>query len=103
MSAADEDVVNLTGPADASRIDIPIPPTVITYPEGDKLDGTDALAITWARPTRVVLVAGPANSGKTTLLSCLYERFHFGMFAGFRFAGSKTLVGFEKRCFHARR
>jgi len=73
------------------------------FPSGEALIGNGALAVTRAAPARVIVVAGPANSGKTTLLATLYERFHFGLFGGYLFAGSRTLVGFERRCHLARR
>lgn len=73
------------------------------YPAGEHLEGDDALAVTRARPSRVVLLAGPPNCGKTTLVASLYERFHAGPFAGYLFAGSRTLVGLEQRCHFARR
>jgi hypothetical protein len=48
--------------------------------------------------TRVVLFAGPIASGKTTLITSLYEAFRAGEFADCLFAGSRTLLGFEQRC-----
>jgi hypothetical protein len=45
----------------------------------------------------VILFAGAAECGKTTLLAGLYLLFHKKPFAGYAFAGSRTLVGFEKR------
>jgi hypothetical protein len=58
--------------------------------------------ITCNKLTTVVLVAGTAESGKTTLLAALYLMFRKKPFAGYLFAGSRTLVGFEKRV-HASR
>ncbi len=59
--------------------------------------------VTCAAPTRVIVIAGPARSGKTTLVASLYELFHAGPLSGFLFAGSRTLVGFERRCYLSRR
>jgi len=48
------------------------------------------------RECRVVLVAGDANAGKTTLLVELWARFLTGAFRGRRFAGSRTLEAFSR-------
>jgi len=48
--------------------------------------------------TRFIVLAGAADSGKTTLLTSLYESFQWGSFAGYVFAGSQTLPGLERRC-----
>jgi hypothetical protein len=50
----------------------------------------------------VILFAGTADSGKTTLLSSLYLLLHKGPLAHYMFAGSLTLVGFEKRVHNCR-
>ena len=75
---------------------------VVRFPEGDHLTGPDAERIVRASPTCVVVVAGAADSGKTTLVADLYGLFQRGPFAGLLFAGSQTLPGFEKRCHLAR-
>lgn len=68
----------------------------------------DALSITECSPvlrrdrTSVVLVAGPNDSGKTTLAAALYEHFLHADRGPCAFAGSDTLYGFEQRCFLAR-
>jgi hypothetical protein len=80
---------------------VPEPP-YISLPGGDALVIDDARAITRASAARVVVIAGAAESGKTNILSSLYELFNAGSVAGCRFAGSKTLLGFERRC-HASR
>lgn len=51
---------------------------------------------------RVIVLAGEAESGKTTFLRAVYESFQRGPFAGYCFAGSRTLVGFEQRAFYGR-
>ena len=77
--------------------------TAYHYPPGEALTAEEALELTRAVPVCVVVLAGPANSGKTTLLASLYEQFHYGPVGGFLFAGSRTLVGFERRCHLSRR
>jgi len=51
----------------------------------------------------VVVFAGFFKSGKTTLISSIYEMFQNFSFAEYMFAGSKTLAGFESRCFWSRK
>jgi hypothetical protein len=70
--------------------------------EGYRLDSGGANEITTRAPTNVILFAGTAESGKTTLLATLYLLFQKGPFASFSFAGSRTLVGFEQRVHNAR-
>ena len=42
------------------------------------------------------------ESGKTTLLTSMYESFQDAPFGGYEFAGSATLPGFEQRCHEGR-
>jgi hypothetical protein len=67
---------------------------------GYRIGGADE--ITTADLTKVILVAGTAESGKTTLLATVYLMFHIGPFAGYSFAGSNTLIGFEERAHPSR-
>ena len=69
---------------------------------GEDLDLAAARKITRGHMARVVVIAGEPDSGKTTLLACLNDLFQAGPYAGYLFAGSRTLVGFERRCFKAR-
>lgn len=64
---------------------------------GTELDFQEALDITRKALTRVIVLAGAADSGKTTLIASLYEKFLRGSLANYSFAGSKTLLGFDKR------
>jgi hypothetical protein len=52
--------------------------------------------------TPIVFLAGDVKSGKTTLLGSIEDAFQFGPLAGYNFAWSETLVGFEERCFESR-
>lgn len=70
--------------------------------DGGALDAEAAASVMREAITRVIVVAGPADSGKTTLVASLYEQFQSGSFGGFLFGGSRTLIGFEHRCFEAR-
>jgi hypothetical protein len=75
---------------------------MIQFPDGDYLAADEAGKVVRASPTSVVVVAGVVDSGKTTLVAGLYGLFHKGPFAGYIFAGSRTLPGFERRCHLAR-
>ena len=66
----------------------------LTLEEGHRLTGE--------RMANVVVLMGMVKSGKTTVLAEIYERFCKGPFAGHLFAGSKTIMGFERICFLSR-
>ncbi len=71
----------------------------VELPRSVDLDPTSAARITAARLTRVVVIGAPSGCGKTSLLTGLYERFlRVPAFGEYCFAGSETLVGFERRC-----
>jgi hypothetical protein len=74
----------------------------IAIGNGDYLDDQAAAAIARTRRSQLIVLAGGEGSGKTTLLASLYELFQQGPFAGYWFAGSSTLPGFERRCHLAR-
>lgn len=71
-------------------------------PSGAILDFPQADRIMRAEPTRIILLAGPRDSGKTTLALSFYEQFRKGPFHGLNFAGSETLVDFERLCHQSR-
>lgn len=50
----------------------------------------------------LVAIIGERSSGKTTLITAIYEKFQRGRFGGFAFANSRTLAGFERRYFTSR-
>jgi hypothetical protein len=77
-------------------------PKTISFREGEFLTAAEGGEVVRASPSSIVVVAGMARSGKTTLVGELYGLFHKGPFAGFRFSGSRTLPGFERRCHLAR-
>jgi hypothetical protein len=70
----------------------------IDLPSGSDFTPETSTHITAANLTRVILVAGEADTGKTTLLASLYEKFNERPFAGYLFAGSESLTGWERRC-----
>jgi len=75
----------------------------ITLPRVVEFTAETGYRVTSAAPTRVLVVAGLNDSGKTTLVASVYEAFlRYPAFAGYCFAGSETLLGFERRCHFAR-
>lgn len=73
-------------------------PDFIDLFSGAVLGATDAEVITLRSRAHLVVFAGAEGSGKTTVLASIYERLNQGTFAGFRFAGSRSLLGFEEIC-----
>lgn len=77
--------------------------TYVALPLQYHLDSQTIRGVMARGPTRIVILAGLHKSGKTTLVASLYEAFlRKPSFAGFLFAGSETLLGFEQRCHFAR-
>src|SRR6266478_9212034 len=75
---------------------------LINLPTGKELDNLEAANLQVARPVRLVVVAGPIESGKTTLIASLYELFQWSRVSDYLFAGSNTLAGFEQKCYLSR-
>ncbi len=75
-----------------------VPAFIDLYP-GNELTSEDAEAVTLRSPAHLVVFAGAAASGKTTVLASIYERLNEGQFAGLYFAGSRSLLGFEQICY----
>jgi Double-GTPase 2 len=69
----------------------------IKLPRGDLLSIEEADELLRWKPAMVVAVIGERKSGKTTLITEIYERFLRGPFAGQLFSYSQTLLGFEKK------
>jgi hypothetical protein len=73
-------------------------PEFIELFSGVALSAADAEVITLRSRTHLVVFAGAEGSGKTTVLTSIYERLNLGAFAGLKFAGSRSLLGFEEIC-----
>lgn len=69
---------------------------------GEALNAREATDVACGSHTRRVVIGGRSDSGKTTLIASIYERFNKAPFAGYLFAGSDTLIGFERICHHSR-
>lgn len=88
--------------AEAAAANAPVEelaPAFIDVYAGNELSSEDADAVTLRSPAHLVVFAGASESGKTTVLASLYERLSDGPFAGFQFAGSRSLLGFERICY----
>ena len=75
---------------------------VVELRVGDALTRSEASQIMGSSRTQMLVIAGAVESGKTTLIASLFHLFQKGPFAGYCFAGSHTLVGFDMRCHMAR-
>jgi hypothetical protein len=70
--------------------------------DGEELTDNGLGEITSEVDGKLVLLLGEPSSGKTTLFASLFDQFQKGPVADYLFAGSKTQIGFEKRCHFAR-
>jgi len=68
-------------------------------PSGEALLSEEVETFLLWRPAVFVTIIGDSYSGKTTMICSLYDRLLRGEFCNFSFAGSRTLVAFEK-CLH---
>jgi hypothetical protein len=74
----------------------------VKLPRCDLLSIEEADELLRWRPAMLVAVVGERKSGKTTLITEIYERFLRGPFAGQSFSYSQTLLGFEKKSYRSR-
>jgi hypothetical protein len=97
------DTISLENVLEVHPITEYIDADIINLPRGKELTEIDAVALSSSRPVEWIVLAGAVDSGKTTLLTSLYELFQLGRVAGHSFAGSLSLPAFEERCHLARR
>jgi len=71
-------------------------------PAGQPLSATQASEVLREIHAPIVMLAGAAKAGKTTLIASIHDAFQRGPFAGYLASGSHTLMGFEERCFDSR-
>jgi hypothetical protein len=88
--------------AEASELQQTIEPIRIPLPSGEALTQAEVDQFLLWRSARFVTIVGDFDSGKTTLICALYDKFLRGSFAGHLFGGSRTLVGLEKKSHHSR-
>jgi hypothetical protein len=91
---------------DAEETDSTVPSLVaeawISLPDGYELTFDSTGLITRASEAKVVVLAGEPDAGKTTLVTCIFEHFSKGMYAGQRVAWSETVLAFERICYRSR-
>lgn len=72
-------------------------------PDGEALYLSQSAPLFGHRMTRLIVILGAYDSGKTTLLVEIFAQFlKHAEFEGFLFSESKTLMGFERRAFLSR-
>lgn len=105
-SASDEDASEEEIDADIEDEEQtpPVPTAVLMHSlsDGEELDMQGASEVMRAAPTRLIILAGDTDIGKSTLLACLNQCFQRGPYAGYLFARSRTLVAFERICHESR-
>lgn len=75
---------------------------LVPLPSGDGLTPAEVDEFLRWRPARFVTIVGDRESGKTTLVCAIYNRFLRGPFAGYMLAGSRTFVALETRSHYSR-
>ncbi|MFW3165054.1 hypothetical protein WBQ28_11140 [Pseudomonas syringae pv. syringae] len=78
------------------------PETTIALASGEALDRDDASVLQRRNVSRSIGLIAPNDAGKTSLIAGVFDLFQMGSIAGAQFAGSSTLIGFEKVCHLAR-
>lgn len=71
------------------------------YP-GAAVSVSELKIITSAYDCNKIIILGESDSGKTTLLGYIFDRFQKGPFEDIYFSGSLTLRGFDERCHYSR-
>lgn len=78
------------------------PEPTILLASGEALDREKTSMLQRRNVSRSIGLIGPNDSGKTSLISGVYDLLQEGAVSGAAFAGSSTLIGFEKVCHLAR-
>jgi hypothetical protein len=74
----------------------------VSLPSGNALTPDEVSQFLQWRAATFVAIIGDRDSGKTTLICALYDRFLRCVFGELGFAGSRTLVALEQLLHHAR-
>jgi len=75
---------------------------IIKIASGDDLTAETFEKLTYEVPTKLILLIGEPDCGKSTLFASIFDRFQKGNFGQYSFAGTETPIGFERRAHHAR-
>ncbi|MFT3686380.1 MAG: hypothetical protein QM783_15910 [Phycisphaerales bacterium] len=92
----------MTTPAVSPNTPAATAPPTFPLHTGKGLTVAETSTVLGRSPAHVVIIAGEAESGKSTLLATLYEQYVHGAFGGFQFAGSLTLQAFDERAHDSR-
>ena len=68
----------------------------------EHLSVTEASTLLKARYTPIIAFIGTPGAGKTSLIAEVYDAFQYGTYESFAFAGSRTLMAFERICHKVR-
>jgi hypothetical protein len=69
----------------------------IAIPSSESLTTEDVTAFMCSQPATIIVLLGDRDSGKSTLICSIYDRFLHGSFAGFDSCGIRTITGLERR------
>lgn len=69
---------------------------------GEALSCNEIYRIAAKESTKMIVLVGPAGSGKTTIETSIYQLFQNNPVGKLYFAGSSTLQGYEQRSFYTR-
>ena len=72
--------------------------SIFSINSGDALSAADGSIVLKSKRASVVALVGQAEAGKTSLIGEVYDAFQYGQYETLRFAGSRTLIAFEKIC-----
>lgn len=97
-------VLSIDDIPEADDTEVPSEPSesTVALASGETLRREDASNLQRRYISRSVGLIGPADSGKTSLIAGVFDLFQTAPLSGASFAGSSTLIGFEKVCHLAR-
>lgn len=97
------DIAEADDTAAAGEVAVSQPPELpLALSPGEALNRQDASKLQGRRISRSIGVIGPHDSGKTSLIAGIFDLLQEGPLSGISFAGSWSLVGFERICHLAR-
>ncbi|MES2280189.1 MAG: hypothetical protein V4542_02140 [Pseudomonadota bacterium] len=99
-TAPDQEEEQTGAEDEAEEHEASVPRTRLASGEPLTIDQAGKLLL--KKSARFIAIVGELDSGKTTLIGSLYEKFLRGSYAGYRAGGSRTLVGLEKKSHHSR-